>query len=123
MGAILQTYVYIIEIALFYMFYSIIHGWALASSAKRLDKNRSTIAQPSITSTRKLLTHLSSPAHTRAAPRRTAGATRGGGAPPPAADPARGAHRPALPAPPPAARGGSQVAVRRRQPRVRQGRR
>ncbi len=40
MDAMLETYVDIIEIAFFLMFYSIIHGWAMEIGAKRLERQR-----------------------------------------------------------------------------------
>lgn len=67
MGAILETYVDIIEIAFFLMFYSIIHGWAMEIGAKRLDKKRTTMTKTSSFITRRILPLFDSPYYTREA--------------------------------------------------------
>ena len=67
MGAIVETYVDIIEIAFFLMFYSIIHGWAMEIGTKRLDKKRTTITKKSCFLTRRILHLFDSPYYTREA--------------------------------------------------------
>ncbi len=58
MDAMLETYVDIIEIAFFLMFYSIIHGWAMEIGAKRLEKQRTTMTKKSSFLTRRVFLSL-----------------------------------------------------------------
>ena len=67
MGAVLETYIDIIEIAFFLMFYSIIHGWAMEIGTKRLDKKRTTMTKTSGFFTRRILPLFDSPCYTREA--------------------------------------------------------
>lgn len=67
MGAIVETYVDIIEIAFFLMFYSVIHGWAMEIGAKRLGKKRTTMTKKSSLLTRRILPLFDPPYYTREA--------------------------------------------------------
>ncbi len=67
MDAMLETYVDIIEIAFFLMFYSIIHGWAMEIGAKRLEKQRTTMTKKSSFLTRRVFPLFDSPYYPREA--------------------------------------------------------